>query len=104
MAQQRQRLTLTAHLMCAASLLQAEWESDDMAIDRGPRIRPGLLARIRRICRTQAIDTIAMGHVLIAEAHTARHGDLLYLEWLTREVELSLAGYAAGVLRYLQHL
>ena len=101
LAQQRQRLTLTAHLMSAASLLQAEWELDD-SVGRN-LVRPGLLARIQRICRTHDIDRIAMGHVLMAEAQNARQGDLRYLEWLTREVELSLAAYASGILRYIRH-
>lgn len=101
-AQQRQRLTLTAHLMCAASLLQAEWESDDNVATGRTLVRPGLLSRIHRICRTREIDRIAMGHVLMAEAQRARQGNLCYLEWLTREVELSLTAYAGGVLRYIR--
>ncbi len=101
-AQQRHRLTLAAHLMCAASILQAEWEATDGVTTSKNLIRPGLLARLHRVCRTHEIDRIAMGHVLMAEAQNARQSDLCYLGWLTREVELSLTMYAAGVLRYIR--
>lgn len=102
LAEQRHRLTLAAHLMCAASILQAEWEANDDVAESRDLIRPGLLARLLRICRTHAIDRIAMGHVLMAEAQSARQSDLCYLEWLTKEVELSLAPYAAGIIRYIR--
>lgn len=101
-AQQRHRLTLTAHLICAASLLQAEWESDEKISIRPNFIRPSLLTRLQRICRTRDIGRTAMGHVLMAEAQSARQGDLRYLEWLTREVELTLSGHTTGVLRYIR--
>jgi hypothetical protein len=100
--QQRRRVKLAAHLMSAAAILQFEWEAMDETTPTRDLIRPGLLTRLQRICRTREINRATLGHILVAEAQRARSEDIFYLEWLTREIELTLTSFANGVVRYVR--
>jgi hypothetical protein len=99
---QKRRKSLSALARSAASVLQEEWEKIDDDAPAQRFVRPALLARLARICRNQQMSRIALGHILVAEATNARLSPIPYLEWLIRELELSLAPFASGVYRYVR--